>query len=180
MQLSVLFMENLIWVLVVFSYLSNFFKVKHRLIPDYIPINGIMILYVCLSIKDLVYSSTFYGNRTKLKAESSLKTRFSALCSTYQKNDDKIFNRISAFIGKRKLDKMSKYIVLLEDFKRCKIYLDYNQPSIESNLVKIHQSLRAKYLKGFSLLKNKLTFLLQNFLDSNINHYREMDLFALY
>lgn len=180
MQLSVLFMENLIWALVALCYLSNLFQVKHRLIPDYIPINGVLILYVCLSIKDLVYSASFYANRTKLKAESSLKTRFSALCSTYKRNDDKIFDRISAFIGKRKLDKMSKYIVLLEDFKRCKIYLDYNEPSIKSGLVKIHEGLRAKYLKGLALLRNKLSFYLQDFLDSNINHFREMDLFALY
>lgn len=180
MQLSVIFMENLIWTLIVFCQLSNITGFKLKIIPEFIPFNGVIILYVCLSIKDLVYSSTFYNNRKKLKAESVIKTRFSALCNSYQKNDQKIFKRISAFIGKRKLDKMSKNMVMLRDFKKCKIYLDYNKPSIMHKLDNIYNSLRAKYIKGVKLLKHQMLYKVYDFLDRNINHFRRMDLFVLY
>lgn len=180
MQLSVVFMENLIWSLIILCQLSNITGYKIKIIPEFIPFNGVIILYVCLSIKDLVYSDTFYMNRKKLKAESSIKTRFSALCSSYQSNDLKIFDRISAFIGKRKLDKMSKSMVMLDDFKKCKIYLDYNKPSISHKLDQIYTKLRAKYVKGVNLVKHKMLYMIYDFLDSNINHFRRMDLFVLY
>lgn len=179
MKLSVSWMKNLIWFMISCSQLSNITNFNHFLIPETIPWIGVVILYIVISIKDLMNSDEFYKTRQKLKAESNLKTKFSALGYAYKHNEEKIFDRISAFIGKRKLNEMSKQMVMTR-LDKARIYMDYNKPHVRYNLNEIYHNLQSKYFKGLRAIKHKVVYGIYDFFHSNTNHFRSMDMFVLY
>ena len=177
---SVITIEYIVWSLILMNQLKMVFDLSSDLFPDSIPEHGILVLWICMSVKDWAHTEAFYKTRQQLKEESNIKTKFSALCATYKYNNAKLFDRICAFKGKRRLDEMSKNLVMENDIQSVKIFPDYNKSQLEFRLDQIYQGLQKEYIKGIKLYKHKLMCFIYGFLIRKTNLFRQQDLFLLY
>ena len=107
-KFSLLMISVCIWLIAIASEIGAIFS----LFSLKIPITGVIALYIVLTTSDLIRSKHFGKNRKDLKEEGRLKQKYIALCEAFTRNDEKIFERIQAYIGKRKMEKMATDFVL--------------------------------------------------------------------
>lgn len=176
MKLVLRFIDKLVWITYLICEFLEYFDYDY--LP--IPVSGLTCLYIVQTAWDLINSTGFHSMRKKLKEENALKISFASLCRSYRANDNKVFERISSFVGKSKLDKMSKSLIFSEKLEEIKVHLDYNYPHLKESLDDLYVELRKANLSGLQNLKQILIFNIYNFLDKNINYYRYLDIFALY
>jgi len=173
-------MQVLCWLTVIIESLDVFKKMNFLFADDRPSMGVILIYYLSITVSDLVNSEEYDNNRKQIKSEEMLKTTYTALNMTYMKNEQKLFSRVSAFIGKEKLEKMAKGCVLEKDFENVKLYMDYNAKPLLQNLNDLYAELQSSYLTGLKLLGQQLLHFTYSHLNANVNHFRSQDLFVLY
>lgn len=173
-------MQLLCWGTVIIESLDVFKKVNLIFADDRPSVGVILIYYLSITVSDLVNSEEYDSNRKLIKKEETLKTTYTALNMTYLKNEQKLFSRVNAFIGKEKLEKMGKGCVLEKDFETVKLYMDYNAKPLLHQLNDLYAELQQSYLTGFKLMTQQLLHFTYSHLHANVNHFRSQDLFVLY
>ena len=140
----------------------------------------LMIYYFTLSIGDLLDSDEFAKNREKVQTEENIKSDYIAINYTYQINEEKLLHRLFAFIGKSKLDLMSKECVTKQDFDKVELRMDYNREHILDILKGIYNDILYLIPSNFSIMKYSVVNSLYLAMHNNTNRHRNHDLFVLY
>jgi hypothetical protein len=142
---------------------------------------GVLIIYyMTLSVTDLIASSEYQNSRDQIKKEESLKTSLTALNITYSLNEEKIFARLGAFMGKDKLESMAKQCIFEKDFAKVKLHMEYNSPTLVEKLDGLYLGLQKTAFSGVQFVRQRLLHSIYSFLNANMNHFRYMDFFVLY
>lgn len=155
-------------------------------IPEEIPprfdmgILGLALAIYAMLFRDLVSYDHYQATSFKLAREGDLKRQYSSLCTAYEKNEDKLYNRIITIISKSKIAKMTDE--LLENSLGQDIHIDLNfgQQSIVDIFFNRRNKMRAEYLGWFKTILLKITNKLLDTVYYNSGRYQHYDLLFLY
>lgn len=140
----------------------------------------VLIYYLTLTVGDLLESLEYSQNRLKIEKEENIKAGFIALNYAYKINEEKLINRIHAFIGKSKLDTMGKQSATLKNLDEVILFMDYNKKLITSALDEIYEEMFQLIPSRFQRFKRKLVYQIFSYMQKHTNTFRNEDLFVLY